>query len=501
MVSNQAYANWKAPNEDSAILIWPPPQQILQDTRENNRRLSSENSANIQGIPLRDLRHQQRQLLNLPDDQCVIVTGHQTELYHAGVWAKLAMIDAAAKSINARTLLLAVDTDAPKHLSLRWPRFSEPISEDPAITTAPWSGLLKGPTSEHLRKLEKSLSDVQRDWPFIPMAGDFLADLEKHSAENAPLSNAIVDSMKRLDQSLGLQHQSVIASPLWSSEPYLALAYHLLARADEFATKYNDALTEYRIAHKIRTPARPMPDLQVSGDRCESPFWVDFLTKQDRQRCGVFRTDNTWRLKINGDNFPLNPQLDGWNAAAALGEFLNAHHVRLSPRALTLTLFVRLFFADQFLHGIGGGRYDQVTDRVIEQFFGIAPPAFSVTTATLYFPTAVGQSRVCMPCLHHEGHRLEHAVLGKFKRDYIAKIQSLPRYSSERQVLFSQMHQQRKSFLQSHPSLRAWREKLAKADLQLRDEEVHFDRELFYAIQPRERLVGLIGKYQMEFGI
>jgi hypothetical protein len=83
----------------------------------------------------------------------------------------------------------------------------------------------------------------------------------------------------------------------------------------------------------------------------------------------------------------------------------------------------------------------------------------------------------------------------------ISQIENSPRYSSERQVLFSQMHQQRKSLLQTHPSLRAWREKLANAELQLRDEEVYFDRELFYAIQPRERLIGLIEKYRAEFGI
>jgi hypothetical protein len=450
---------------------------------------------------LRELRQKQRQLLNLPQDQCVIVTGHQTELYHAGVWAKLALIDAAAQHISAGTMLLAVDTDAPKHLSLRWPNFAQPISEDPAITIAPWSGLLAGPTPNHLHELQTALSDAARDWLFVPMAVNFLADLEKHSNPSASLSNAITDSMQRLDHGLGLHHQSVIASPLWSSEPYLALAYHLLARAGEFAGIYNEALAEYRVAHKIRTAARPMPDLQISDSSCESPFWVDFLTKPDRQRCGVLPTGDGWRLSINGDDFPLNPQLNGWEAAAALREFLNRHNVRLSPRALTLTLFVRLLFADQFLHGIGGGRYDQVTDRVIERFFAIAPPAFSVTTATLYFPTAIGQSRVCIPCLKHEGHRLQHGVLGKHKKELLAKIEQAPRYSSDRQMLFSQLHQQRKSLLLTSASMRAWREKIKQAERQLHEEQATFDRELFYAIQPRERLMGLIEKYRAEFGI
>ena len=39
----------------------------------------------------------------------------------------------------------------------------------------------------------------------------------------------------------------------------------------------------------------------------------------------------------------------------------------LRPRALTLTLFARLCVADFFIHGIGGGKYDEVTDRIIRE--------------------------------------------------------------------------------------------------------------------------------------
>ncbi len=36
------------------------------------------------------------------------------------------------------------------------------------------------------------------------------------------------------------------------------------------------------------------------------------------------------------------------------------------PRALTTTLFLRTFIADLFIHGIGGGQYDRLTDRIVE---------------------------------------------------------------------------------------------------------------------------------------
>ena len=41
---------------------------------------------------------------------------------------------------------------------------------------------------------------------------------------------------------------------------------------------------------------------------------------------------------------------------------------------------------DLFIHGIGGGRYDRVTDGVIRRFYGVEPPAFAVASMTMYLP-------------------------------------------------------------------------------------------------------------------
>ena len=87
------------------------------------------------------------------------------------------------------------------------------------------------------------------------------------------------------------------------------------------------------------------------------------------RRAGVARGGEGWKLVIDGDELALNASAEGWKAAAELKAFLNRHHVRLAPRALTLTAYLRLMIADQFAHGIGGGRYDQVTDAVISRFF------------------------------------------------------------------------------------------------------------------------------------
>jgi hypothetical protein len=43
---------------------------------------------------------------------------------------------------------------------------------------------------------------------------------------------------------------------------------------------------------------------------------------------------------------------------------------------------------DLFIHGIGGAKYDRLTDAIIERFFGIEPPDFMVVSGTLHLPIA-----------------------------------------------------------------------------------------------------------------
>jgi len=55
---------------------------------------------------------------------------------------------------------------------------------------------------------------------------------------------------------------------------------------------------------------------------------------------------------------------------------------RIRPRALSTTIFARLVLSDAFIHGIGGAKYDEVTDQMIQNFYQVMPPAFMVVSAT-----------------------------------------------------------------------------------------------------------------------
>jgi hypothetical protein len=223
---------------------------------------------------------------------------------------------------------------------------------------------------------------------------------------------------------------------------------------------------------------------------------MDNLGTGERTRATVVRRGNGFVLRgpsgTAPDEFPLDRNANGWDAARGLLGWLRRHNLRLAPRALTLTALLRLLVADQFVHGIGGGRYDQVLDTLIERHFGLAAPRFAVTTATLYFPEAAGRARPCVPCVKQQGHQLRHRVLGAEKMQLVGAIDAAPRGSPQRQSLFQELHRRLGEAAISHPAIRQWEQAVRETAEREQQERALFDRELFYAFQPAERLGELI---------
>lgn len=497
--SSSTYSDWKAPAEDGEIVVSPEPKTLAEQTRENHHQLSNDETR-IHGVPLRELRQQQRLWIgHLDADQPLIASGHQTELYHPGVWAKDVMASNVAARLNGAAYHFAVDTDQPKHLHFRWPGTSLPLTDDPSLNTADWTGQLESPSPAHLQSLRTAITAAERGWSFRSNLEPMIDSLRKLALESPALPIALTNAQHAFDWSVGLRHHAMITSPIWFSEPYLIFLHHLLSNAGEFAKHYNAALEGYRTENGIRSTMRPMPDLALFEDSCEAPFWLDDLTTGERTRPTVFKRDDGWVLKLTeGREFYFDPSAGASDAGKRLSKWLTEVHHRIAPRALVLTLYLRLFVTDQFIHGIGGGRYDQVTDRLIQSHFGIQPPRFSVTTATLFFPGAVGQSRACMPCVVQQAHYTKHKALGEQKRQYLARIEAAPRNSIDRRAAFYDMHRELNSAW-SAGGMSDWDERVRDSKSQMARDKQLFDRELFYALQPDDRLQLLIEKYAKHF--
>jgi hypothetical protein len=131
-----------------------------------------------------------------------------------------------------------------------------------------------------------------------------------------------------------------------------------------------------------------VPDLAIEDGWLEAPFWIWDRENPRRRRLFVRQRGDeiviSDRLHIE-HALALEPEGDVDRAAAQLAE-LATSGLRIRTRALITTLFARVCLGDLFLHGIGGAKYDHVTDALIERFFGIKPPCYMTLTATLRLP-------------------------------------------------------------------------------------------------------------------
>jgi hypothetical protein len=128
-----------------------------------------------------------------------------------------------------------------------------------------------------------------------------------------------------------------------------------------------------------------VPDLARDGDWIETPFWGWRSDRPRRGRLFVRGAAGAIGLRCGPDSWP-SLKADSTAALVRSWRELQPAGFKVRTRALSLTLFTRLCLADLFVHGLGGGKYDEVTDAIIRGFFGIEAPAYLVVTGTLRLP-------------------------------------------------------------------------------------------------------------------
>ncbi|MCA9192085.1 MAG: hypothetical protein KDB03_09990, partial [Planctomycetales bacterium] len=118
----------------------------------------------------------------------------------------------------------------------------------------------------------------------------------------------------------------------------------------------------------------------------EAPWWIYRSSAPTRNAMWVRSEKNHlllsdrvgWETAIELSS-DINKSIDQWLALSKLG-------VCLRPRALLTTMFSRLLISDLFVHGIGGAKYDQITDAIVREFFQVQPRPIAIATATMHFP-------------------------------------------------------------------------------------------------------------------
>jgi hypothetical protein len=402
-----AYRRLRAPREHGATLIDPPLAEAprMLAAAEALRR---QYDCDIQGRSLASLSREARSEFlaaahrytssyrDVPMPATadrIVLAGHQPQLFHVGVWFKNVALARLARDARAAAVNLVIDSDTLKDASLRVPggTLAEPLAApmpfDEATVALPFErrairdremfagfGKRADATIAHL--VSEPL--IRQFWPMVV----------ERSRSTDNLGACLSQARHQLEGAWGLQTLELPQSHVCRLPAFAWFVAHVLAQLPRFRRIYNESLVEYRRVRRTRSASHPVPDLAAEGPWLEAPFWV--WTDADPRRRRLFTAQQGGEVVLSDRAelrvaLPLTTEGDAARAVERLID-LSAQGIHLRTRALSTTLFSRLFLGELFLHGIGGALYDQLTEAIIRRYFGLEPLPFMVVSATWELP-------------------------------------------------------------------------------------------------------------------
>jgi hypothetical protein len=402
-------AKLNAPRANGSHLV-EPPIDLAGEMAAVNCRTIAGSDYELHGTTLAELSVEARRQLyeaalkytrsyrdvEVPrEPSSLFIAGHQPEMFHPGVWYKNFVLARMAQQHGAVAVNLQIDSDVIKAGSIRVPTGSieEPRAEsvpfDRSATNLPWEQRQILDRSIFESFGERAAATVR---PFVsdPLVKKYWQLAVARSHETSLAGSCIAQARHQLEAEWGLQSLEIPQSAVCDLPAMRQLIVHLLAHLPRLWETYNTALLEYRREHKVRSSAHPVPELDVDGDWLEAPLWV--WSDSNPQRRALYVRQRNEELVLSdraGFEATLSIAADGDadTANEQLAE-LAKRGIRIRTRALITTLAARVLLGDLFVHGIGGAKYDQLTDRIIQRFFGLEPPGYVVVSGTLHIPFA-----------------------------------------------------------------------------------------------------------------
>lgn len=395
-------------------LICDPPLSEWAAVVADNRAQTAGWAWAIEGVPALTLRARaRRRVLELaglePDvERPLLVTGHQPVFYHPGIWIKAFAVTGQARCQGGAAVNVTVDQDAGELAAevpvrvgdeLRWVKeYLVPAQAGRPLETLPPPSLAQ--VDEFIARVGARLGTL--DWAEGLERWQRFAEGLTAAAREAPSSGALgVTSRREYERAWGEALCPDVAISRISRTPeFLLFFVHWAVNASALREAFNRALAGFRAAHRVRSAAVPFPDLLVRPDGAvELPFWA-ITPAGIRRKLYVQRRGGDLEIShLEG----LVARIPAAGGEAAV-EALVAAGVQVRPKAVPLTIFHRLFVADLFVHGTGGARYDQVTDALLADYFGITPPRYATVSATVYLP--LGQRPVAASAVRAQKQKL-----------------------------------------------------------------------------------------------
>ncbi len=325
-------------------------------------------------------------------DRPILMAGHQPAIFHAGVWFKNFALSHLAGATGSTAVNLVIDNDVASGSTVRVPTL-DPETRLAAYRLIPYDraggGVPYEQTTIDDREVFDRFDSEVREAVATLVRQPCVTQLWKHARtaiERCGVAGcALAQARHGLEGELGLRTLELPLGVVCRNAAFAEFVLMILGELPRFRRCYNDAAQGYRKAHHIRSSAHPVPDLAEDGDWFEAPLWIYGNDSPARKAAWARMSDDEIVISDRGTRelrFDVRyPKLAAEHLASLLGP-----NLKLRPRALLTTMYSRLVLSDLFLHGIGGGKYDQLGDMITRSFFMIEPPRFMVVSATVKLP-------------------------------------------------------------------------------------------------------------------
>jgi hypothetical protein len=313
-----------------------------------------------------------------------------------------------------------------------------------------------------------------------------------------------------LNIALGLDDVLYLPVSLLSeSEAFADFVVSIIQQAEYFATSYNDGIDRCinDMENKVPGAVRKLKRDKKTG-MVELPFWLVwpggkreslYVNSFDAEKIGIGTS-----LALLG----YQDSICADDKKERLKNLLQQEGCFLRPKAVSLTLFIRLFFADWFVHGAGSSQYEPVTDYIIENYYsGVSGLAYGIATCTmkLSVPENVAFDGDNISQLKHNLHDIKHnperyisdrrlkkrAIVNllRAKKEQIARAgdRSLPS-DVRRAAWTSLLDTNQKLFEYVKGTAEMLEKKVADCEKNAITREVFNSREFFFGLFPEDRL-------------
>ena len=410
--SDLQYRRLRAPSESGESLQIPLLSQTVAQWSGRSDRSLGNGDVEVNGIALSTLKQQSRsELMRLAneytrryrdvdlterDAKSIVMSGHQPTLFHPGVWFKNFALSSIGANVGAMPVNLVVDNDVCGPAAIKCPSFVDGraltrlIDIDAAHAAVPYE--VRSIVDETLfdsfsKRATAQVTDCftafgKQAKPLVSRLWQHVESARKSLGGSTALGAVLAAGRHCLEQEAGLQSLEIPISLVAQTQGFANFASSIMKNQSRFTQIYNARLVEYRAVHGIRSNAHPVPELEQTDGWLESPFWI--WSNDQPQRKRLF-TRQTGRAITLTDRAELELEIQLGDLPSALLE-VAGRGIAIRPRALITTLYSRLLLSDLFLHGIGGAKYDQLTDLIASDFFGVTLSPFSTLTASMHLP-------------------------------------------------------------------------------------------------------------------